>query len=114
MLNSTFITQDLRVRIEADIAHIDQRRLDGEPWKEIDRNQLPVTGQGLVSPMRTSPLKVALLALNARIRVTSPCAPRFSRSLFSLIAFRAIYSVAEHFRHLRISPVLHRPCPILP
>lgn len=58
----TFETQDLRVRIEDRIARIDQRRLHGEPWKEIDQRALPVSEQWLNSPIRNSPLKVALLA----------------------------------------------------
>ena len=62
MLSAAFQTQDLRVRIEEKIAHVDQRRLEGEPWREIDRNDLPVSDAWLVSPIRTSPLKVALLA----------------------------------------------------
>jgi hypothetical protein len=62
MSNTMFETQDLRVRIEDKIARIDQRSLDGEPWKEIDQNELPVTQQWLISPIRTSPLKVALRA----------------------------------------------------
>jgi hypothetical protein len=62
MNNVTFETQDLRVRIEDKIARIDQRRLDGEPWKEIDQSALPVSEQWLISAIRTSPLKVALLA----------------------------------------------------
>jgi len=57
-----FQTQDLRVRIEKKVARVDQRRLDGEPWREIDQSELPVTEQWLVSPIRTSPLKVALIA----------------------------------------------------
>jgi hypothetical protein len=57
-----FETRDLRVRIEDKVARIDQRRLDGEPWREIDQSALPVTKQWLVSPIRTSPLKVALIA----------------------------------------------------
>jgi len=57
-----FQTQDLRVRIDKKVACVDQRRLDGEPWREIDQNELPVTEQWLVSPIRTSPLKVALIA----------------------------------------------------
>jgi hypothetical protein len=55
MDNVTFETQDLRVRIEDKVARIDQRKLHGEPWKEIDQSTLPI-------PVRTSPLKVALLA----------------------------------------------------
>lgn len=62
MTKGTFETQDLRVRIEDKMARIDQRRLDGEPWREIDRSELPVSEQWLVSPLRASPLKVALLA----------------------------------------------------
>jgi hypothetical protein len=62
MNNVTFETQDLRVRIEDKIAHIDQRRLDGEPWREIDQSALPVSEQWLMGPIRTSPLKVALMA----------------------------------------------------
>ncbi|HTR35120.1 MAG TPA: hypothetical protein VMH80_04420 [Bryobacteraceae bacterium] len=58
----TFLTRDLRVRIEEKVARIDQRSLDGEPWREIDQSELPVTAQWLTSPIRTSPLKVALLA----------------------------------------------------
>ncbi len=57
-----FQTQDLRVRIEKKVARVDQRRLDGEPWREIDQSELPVTEQWLRSPIRTSPLKVALIA----------------------------------------------------
>jgi hypothetical protein len=57
-----FETRDLRVRIEDHVARIDQRRLDGETWREIDQTELPVTAQWLISPMRTSPLKVALWA----------------------------------------------------
>ena len=57
-----FETRDLRVRIEDKVARIDQRRLDGELWREIDQSALPVSEQWLVSPIRTSPLKVALLA----------------------------------------------------
>lgn len=58
----TFETQDLRVRIENQIARIDQRQLNGEPWREIDQSTLPVTEQWLTGPIRTSPLRVALLA----------------------------------------------------
>jgi hypothetical protein len=57
-----FETQDLRIRIDGKVARIDQRRLDGEPWREIDQNSLPVTEQWLTSPIRTAPLKVALSA----------------------------------------------------
>ncbi len=57
----TFETQDLRVRIEDNVARIDQRRLEGEPWKEIDRSDLPVTELWRASTPRSSPLKVALL-----------------------------------------------------
>ena len=62
MSNTTFETQDLRVRIEDNVARIDQRKLDGEVWREIDHSTLPVTQQWLVSPSRTSPLKIALWA----------------------------------------------------
>jgi hypothetical protein len=62
MNHVTFETHDLRVRIEGNIAHIDQRRLTGPLWKEIDESALPVSEQWLTSPIRTSPLKVALLA----------------------------------------------------
>ncbi|MBZ5602280.1 MAG: hypothetical protein LAO79_08240 [Acidobacteriia bacterium] len=62
MLNLTFETHDLRVRIEDKIARVDQRRLDGEAWREIDQSDLPLTEQWLASPIRTSPLKVALMA----------------------------------------------------
>ena len=58
----TFETHDLRIRIENHVARIDQRRLDGERWREIDQSTLPVSEQWLSSPMRTSPLKVALRA----------------------------------------------------
>jgi len=62
MSNVTFETQDLRIRIEDNVARIDQRRLDGELWREIDHSALPVTQQWLISPSRTSPLKIALWA----------------------------------------------------
>ncbi len=62
MNNSIFETRDLRVRIDDKIARIDQRRLEGEIWREIDQSALPVTQQWLISPIRTSPLKAALLA----------------------------------------------------
>jgi len=62
MNNVTFETQDLRIRIEDNVARIDQRRLDGKPWTEIDQSALPVSQQWLMSPIRTSPLKVALRA----------------------------------------------------
>ena len=62
MHNVMFQTTDLRVRIEEKTARVDQRRLDGEPWREIDQSALPVTEQWLGSPIRTSPLKVALIA----------------------------------------------------
>jgi hypothetical protein len=58
----TFQTQDLRIRIEDNVARIDQRRLDAEAWREIDQSTLPVSEQWLASPIRTSPLKVALRA----------------------------------------------------
>jgi hypothetical protein len=57
-----FETQDLRVRIAEKVARVDQRKLEGEVWQEIDRNDLPVTEQWLGSPIRTSPLRVALIA----------------------------------------------------
>ena len=57
-----FETQDLRVRIDEKVARVDQRRLVGELWKEIDQVDLPVSRQWMSSPIRTSPLKVALLA----------------------------------------------------
>ena len=62
MNNRTFETQDLRIRIEDKVVRIDQRRLDGELWREIDHSDLPVTQAWLTSPIRTSPLKVALTA----------------------------------------------------
>jgi hypothetical protein len=62
MQNEVFETQDLRVRIEDKIARIDQRKLSGEPWREIDQSTLPIPEQWFSSPIRTSPLKVALLA----------------------------------------------------
>jgi hypothetical protein len=62
MDNVTFETQDLRVRIEDNVARIDQRSLSGEPWKEIDHSDLPVTAQWRDSHIRTSPLRVALVA----------------------------------------------------
>lgn len=62
MNNVTFEMQDLRVRIEDKIAHIDQRGLGGAPWRDLDQVRLPVSEQWLTSPIRTSPLKVALLA----------------------------------------------------
>jgi hypothetical protein len=62
MSNSVFETQDLRVRIENKVARIDQRRLDGETWKEIDQSALPIPEQWFSSPVRSSPLKVALMA----------------------------------------------------
>lgn len=62
MQNEVFETQDLRVRIEDRIARIDQRKLSGEPWREIDQSTLPIPEQWFSSPIRTSPLKVALLA----------------------------------------------------
>jgi hypothetical protein len=62
MNNVVFETQDLRVRIENKIACIDQRKLNGEPWKEIDQSSLPIPEQWFSSPLRSSPLKVALLA----------------------------------------------------
>jgi len=62
MDNVTFETQDLRVRIEDKVARIDQRKLNGELWKEIDQSTLPIPEQWFSSPIRTSPLKVDLLA----------------------------------------------------
>jgi len=62
MNNVTFETHDLRVRIEDNVARIDQRRQDGEPWREIDQSALPVSLPWLMSPVRTSPLKIALKA----------------------------------------------------
>ncbi len=62
MENVTFETQDLRVRIQDKVARIDQRKLSGETWKEIDQSTLPIPEQWFSSPVRTSPLKVALLA----------------------------------------------------
>jgi hypothetical protein len=62
MKNRTFETQDLRIRIEGNVVRIDQRRLDGELWREIDHSDLPVTQAWFRSPIRTSPLKVALSA----------------------------------------------------
>jgi hypothetical protein len=62
MSNVTFETKDLRVRIEDQIASIDQRSLSGEPWRQIDQSALPVSEHWRISPIRTSPLKVALLA----------------------------------------------------
>jgi hypothetical protein len=60
----TFETQDLRVRIEDKVARIDQRKLEGETWQEIDKDELPVTEHWRTSAVRAcpSPLKVALLA----------------------------------------------------
>jgi hypothetical protein len=60
----TFETQDLRVRIEDKVARVDQRKLQGETWQEIDKDQLPVTEHWRTSAVRAcpSPLKVALLA----------------------------------------------------
>jgi hypothetical protein len=62
MNNRMFETQDLRIRIEDNIVRIDQRRLDGELWREIDHSDLPVSQAWLTSPIRTSPLRVALSA----------------------------------------------------
>jgi hypothetical protein len=62
MKNRTFETQDLRIRIEDKVVRVDQRRLDGEPWREIDHTELPVSQAWLTSPIRTSPLRVALSA----------------------------------------------------
>jgi len=62
MDNVTFETQDLRIRIEDNVARIDQRNLEGELWREIDHSELPVTAQWRDSSIRTSPLRVALVA----------------------------------------------------
>jgi hypothetical protein len=64
MPNAIFETQDLRVRIEDQVARIDQRKLEGETWQEIDKDELPVTEHWRTSAVRAcpSPLKVALLA----------------------------------------------------
>jgi hypothetical protein len=62
MKNTTFETHDLRIRIEDNIVRIDQRHLDGELWREIDHSDLPVSQAWLTSPIRTSPLRVALSA----------------------------------------------------
>ena len=62
MSNDFFETRDLRVRIRENVAHIEQRRLDGAPWTEIDKSDLPMAPGWLASPLRTSPLKVALRA----------------------------------------------------
>ena len=61
-MNNTFETQDLRVRIEDNVARIDQRSLHGEPWKEIDRSDLPVSELWRSNSPRSSPLKIALMA----------------------------------------------------
>lgn len=62
MNSGVFETQYLRVRIENNVAWIDQRRLSGERWQEIDHDPVPVPEQWLSNPIRTSPLKVALRA----------------------------------------------------
>jgi hypothetical protein len=62
MNNVMFETRDLRVRIADQVACVDQRRLDGDPWREIDQSALPLPEQWLISPRGTSPLKVALIA----------------------------------------------------
>jgi hypothetical protein len=62
MNNVTFETRDLRVRIENKVARIDQRKLEGDQWKEIDQSALPIPEQWFSSPVRSSPLKVALIA----------------------------------------------------
>jgi hypothetical protein len=62
MDNTVFETHDLRVRIEDQVARIDQRRLEGELWREIDHSDLPMTPSWLVSKERTSALKIALWA----------------------------------------------------
>jgi len=65
MNHAVFETRDLRVRIENKIARIDQRKLDGEQWREIDQSVLPIPEQWFSSPVRSSPLKVALLAFES-------------------------------------------------
>jgi len=62
MNNVVFETHDLRVRIQDKIARIDQRKLTGETWKEIDQSALPIPENWFSSPVRSSPLKVALMA----------------------------------------------------
>ena len=62
MNNVTFQTRDLRIRIEDNVARIDQRNLEGETWREIDHSDLPVTPQWRENNIRTSPLRVALAA----------------------------------------------------
>lgn len=61
MNNVVFETQDLRVRIENKVVRIDQRTLNVDPWKEIDQSTLPIPEQWFSSPVRSSPLKVALM-----------------------------------------------------
>jgi hypothetical protein len=61
MNNVVFETQDLRVRIDNKMARIDQRRLDGEAWREIDQSALPIPEEWFSSRVRSSPLKVALM-----------------------------------------------------
>ena len=61
MDNQSFETRDLRVRISENVAYIDQRSLNGDPWREIDKSDLPMPSLWLASP-RTSPLQVALRA----------------------------------------------------
>ncbi|HSP69683.1 MAG TPA: hypothetical protein VLN48_18295 [Bryobacteraceae bacterium] len=61
MDNQSFESRDLRVRISENVAYIDQRTLDGDPWREIDKNDLPMPALWLATP-RTSPLQVALRA----------------------------------------------------
>ena len=65
MDNVVFETRDLRVRIENKVARIDQRKLDGEAWREIDQSTLPIPEQWFESPLRSSPLKVALQAFES-------------------------------------------------
>ena len=64
MTNVVFETHDLRVRIEDKVARVDQRKLQGETWQEIDKDSLPVSEHWRNSAVRAcpSPLKVALLA----------------------------------------------------
>ena len=62
MDNVLFETQDLRIRISESVAYIDQRRLTGDLWAEIDKTDLPMSPSWLASPGRTSPLQAALRA----------------------------------------------------
>jgi hypothetical protein len=58
----TFRTKDLRVRIQGLVVYIDQRSLVGDQWRQIEQSGLPLSEQWLDSPMRSSPLKIALWA----------------------------------------------------